>query len=542
MTLGRRDPQGRLFSAQNVPHRVSPDSFYGQMGAVIRQLFSDDDLADMYCADNGRPSLPPSLMSGVLLLQLYDGVSDGEAVAKTKYDLRWKIALDLPLDYAGFDASSLSVFRKRLIENGRERYAFDRLVEVGREAGFIPDKVTLLTDTTWVKGAGAVQNTYTLLRRGLRKMLRALGYHVPGRRRGLIKQVRQLVERYVDRDQKAEIEWSDAQARAAQLKVLVEDTERVLDLAAEQADDTEVRTIGWVLTKILGDDVVRDEEGDPQIGEGTATDRIISMTDPEMRHGRKSHARHFDGFKTSVTTELTSELILDIKDIPAPGSDGAQLMSTIERVEAQAGVEVERVIGDGAYGSGDNRAACAAYAGHAVDLVSPMTRPRDPEVHKSAFQMDLDGKRATCPGGHTASGRATRDRRGRPIMAFTFARSDCEACPLFARCVRSKLAGRTVTALAHEAYFQQARERQQTEEFKTLYRLRGAVERKIAELVGHGLRDTRYVGDAKRQLQRLWTGSAVNLKRLFRQAQAKDVHLTPVLANLNARWMASAPG
>lgn len=74
------------------------------------------------------------------------------------------MALGLPLDYAGFDPTSLVVFRKRLLEGGKERYAFDRFVIVGREAGFIPDKVTLLIDTTWTKGAGAVQDTYTLLR------------------------------------------------------------------------------------------------------------------------------------------------------------------------------------------------------------------------------------------------------------------------------------------------------------------------------------------------------------------------------------------
>ena len=540
--IGHRDPQGSLFSAQNLPHQVSPDSFYGRMGAVIWQLFSDDDLEEMYCSDNGRPSLPPSLMSGVLLLQLFEDVSDGEAVALTKYDLRWKVGLDLPLDFAGFDPSSLSVFRKRLIENGRERYAFDRLVEVGREAGFIPDKVTLLTDTTWVKGAGAVQDTYTLIRKGMRKLLQALGYHVPGRRRGLSKQVRQVVERYVNGDRKAEIDWSDRQARAAQLKVLVDDAETVLGLAAERADDAEVRTIGWLLTKILGDDLVTDEEGHPQIGEGTASDRIISMTDPEMRHGRKSGARRFDGFKSSVSTELTSGLILDIANVPAPGSDGAQLMPTIERVEAQAGVTVERVIGDGAYGSGDNRAACADYAGHAIDLVSPISQAHDPEVDKSAFQIDLEAQRAICPQGCTATGKGRKDKRGRPILTFTFARSDCEACPLFSRCVRSASAGRTVRTHAHETHLQQARQRQGTEEFKALYRLRGCVEGKIAELVGHGLRETRYLGEQKRQLRQLWTGAAVNLKRLFRLAQTKNVGLGIVLDSLRSRQTVLVPG
>ena len=540
--LGRRNPQRSLFSAQSLPHQVNPDSFYGRMGAISSQLFNDDDLKDMYCPDNGRPSLPPSLMSGVLLLQFYDDVSDGEAVERTKYDLRWKVALDLPLDFPGIDPSSLSVYRKRLIENGQERYAFDRFVEVGREAGFIPDKVTLLTDTTWVKGAGAVQDTYTLLRKGVRKLLRALGYHLPGQRRGLSKQVRELVQTYVDQDRKAQIDWSDPRARVEQLKVLVDDAEAVLDLAAEQADDAEVREIGWVLTKILGDDLVTDEAGDPQIGEGTAPDRIISMTDTQMRHGRKSAARRFDGFKNSVSTELTSELILDITDVPAPGSDGAHLIPTIERVEAHAGVTVERVIGDGAYGSGDNRAACVNYSGHSIDLVSPRSQPHDPEVDKSAFQIDIEAQRATCPRGHTVTGKDRKDRQGRPILAFAFARSDCETCPLFARCVRSKSAGRTVRTHAHEALLREARQRQQTDEFKEIYSLRGRVEGKIAELVRHGLRETRYLGEQKRQLQRLWTGAAVNLKRLFKLAQTKDVDLGVVLAGLSPCQMGLAPG
>ena len=540
--LGRRNPQRSLFSAQSLPHQVNPDSFYGRMGAISSQLFNDDDLKDMYCPDNGRPSLPPSLMSGVLLLQFYDDVSDGEAVERTKYDLRWKVALDLPLDFPGIDPSSLSVYRKRLIENGQERYAFDRFVEVGREAGFIPDKVTLLTDTTWVKGAGAVQDTYTLLRKGVRKLLRALGYHLPGQRRGLSKQVRELVQTYVDQDRKAQIDWSDPRARVEQLKVLVDDAEAVLDLAAEQADDAEVREIGWVLTKILGDDLVTDEAGDPQIGEGTAPDRIISMTDTQMRHGRKSAARRFDGFKNSVSTELTSELILDITDVPAPGSDGAHLIPTIERVEAHAGVTVERVIGDGAYGSGDNRAACANYPSHSIDLVSPRSQPHDPEVDKSAFQIDIEAQRATCPRGHTVTGKDRKDRQGRPILAFAFARSDCETCPLFARCVRSKSAGRTVRTHAHEALLREARQRQQTDEFKEIYSLRGRVEGKIAELVRHGLRETRYLGEQKRQLQRLWTGAAVNLKRLFKLAQTKDVDLGVVLAGLSPCQMGLAPG
>jgi transposase len=530
--LGHRNPQRSLFGAQSLPHRVAEDSFYGRMGAVCDVLFRDQDLATMYCLDNGRPSLPPSLMCGVLLLQFYDDVSDAEAVERTLYDLRWKVALDLPLDYSGFDPSSLTNFRKRLLENGQERYAFSRFIAVGREAGFIPDRVTMLTDTTNVKGAGAVQDTYTLLRKGIRKLLRAAGFHVSGQRRGLSPEAQALVEGYVYRDRKADIDWANPQQRAAQLKVLVEDAEAALGLVMDQADEVEVRTTGWLLTKILGDDLVSDEEGNPQIGQGTAPDRIISLTEPEMRHGRKSSAHRFDGFKVIVSTEQSSELILDIADMTAMGSDGAQLMPTIERVEAETEVVAERVIGDGAFGSGENRAACADYEAHSIDLVSPLAQPRDAAVAKSAFQIDLQARTATCPQGHTVSSRSGAGKKGETTLQFTFPRATCEACVLFERCVRSQTAGRTVRTHVHEEHLQAARERQGTEEFKRLYRLRPPVERKIAELVRHGLRNTRYLGQQKRQLQRLWTAAAVNLKRLISIAQAQGTDLQAVFSRL----------
>jgi transposase len=151
---GRRDPQHSFFDAQSLPHRVEEDSFYGRMGAGWDVLFRDEDLAMMYSPDIGRSSLPPSLLAGVTLLQFYDDVSDREAVQRVLHDLLWKVALNLTLDYAGFDLSSLCNFRKRLLEHGQERYAFSRFLAVGREAGFIPDRVTLLTDITNVKGQG----------------------------------------------------------------------------------------------------------------------------------------------------------------------------------------------------------------------------------------------------------------------------------------------------------------------------------------------------------------------------------------------------
>jgi len=525
--LGRRNPQRSLFEAQAWPHRVPADSFYARLGAVMERLFRDDDLAELYCPDNGRPSLPPSLLSGILLLQFYDDVSDAEAIARLAFDLRWKVALTLGLDFDPPHSSSLSVFRSRLLEHSQERYAFDRLLAVGRAAGFLPQKVTVLIDTTPQWGAGAVQDTYTLIRKGIRRVLKAAGYQAAGKRRGLSSNL----GAYLESDHKAEIDWNDATARAAQLKVLVADAHAAPDLALTGSDQAEVRAAGWLLTKILGDDLVADEHGDPQIGRGVAPDRVISLTDPEMRHGHKSEAKHFDGRKVQVVTDAASELVLAVEPSPANRTDGADLLTLIDGVERQAGVTVAQVLGDTSYGTADNRADCAKRE---IALVSPLPEARDPAVAKAAFDLDLAAHSATCPAGQTTTTiHPKHDAQGRPVLQFAFPRTVCEACALFARCVHSKLEGRTITSHFHEGLLRSARAQQATTEFRDTYRKRAAVERKIADLVDHGLRRARYLGRVKVQLQNHWVGAVVNLKHLFRLFQGDTRQMRQVLATMN---------
>lgn len=543
--LGKRQPQRSFFDALGLPHRVAPDTFYGRMGNLEAQLFKDEDLKEMYCDDNGRPSLPPSLMAGVLLLQFYDDVSDAEAAERVVFDLRWKVALNISLDYRGFHPSSLSVFRTRLVEHKKERYAFDQLLKVSREAGLLADRVTLLTDTTDVKGAGPVQDTYTLLRKGIRKLIKTMGYHLPGKRQGCSADLERLISTYVDQDRRAEADWSDPVVRQAQLKILVEDSEAALDLALAQADDPEVRSLGWMIAKILGDDVEPNGSGEPQIAEGTAAERIISLEDPDMRHGRKSAAHRFNGYKVSTSIDQASELILDIADLPASEGDGEALLPSIVRVEENVGVTVECAMGDGAFGSGKNRAACAERPDNPIDLLAPMRRPADPEVDKSAFSLALDSETptATCPRGQTVSASSSStDENGRTSHKFVFKRDVCLTCPLFERCVRSQTTGRTLTTSPYESYLRAARERQQTDEFKQRYRLRSRVEGKQAELVAHGLRNTRYLGDAKRSLQRLFLAAAVNLKRLTTLAEIKGVDLLAILAKLSQQPLQTHSG
>jgi len=172
-----------------------------------------------------------------------------------------------------------------------------------------------------------------------------------------------------------------------------------------------------------------------------------------------------------------------------------------------------------------------------------MRRPADPEVDKSAFGIDFDAQTATCPNGQTVGASSTTtDDKGRTCHKFIFDRAICQTCLLFTRCVHSQTAGRSITTSPYEAYLRAARQRQQTEEFQALYRLRSRVEGKQAELVAHGLRNTRYVGQAKRCLQRLTLGAAINLKRIFTLVATRGIDLLAILTAAQQTSLIPAEG
>src|SRR6266545_3014600 len=181
--LGKRGPQPGLFEADTAYGEfVGRDTFYGFVAAQRGALFSDEAFGGLYCRDNGRPSVPPSLLATALVLQTYDGVSDEEAKQRADYDLRWKVALGIALDVRPFAKSTLQEFRAQLIVHDRTRAVFQRTLEVAKrhgvwKKGHAPherQQMKLALDTTHILGRGAVKDSYNLLADGIVQVLHAL--------------------------------------------------------------------------------------------------------------------------------------------------------------------------------------------------------------------------------------------------------------------------------------------------------------------------------------------------------------------------------
>ena len=134
--LGVRPAQRGLLEADHLYlDYVGRGSFYGFLASLRGQLFRDEDFAELYCPDNGRDSVPPSLVATALLLQAYDKVSDLEAKQRADFDIRWKVALGIEVEDRPFAKSTLQLFRAQLILHDRVRAVFQRSLQFARQTG-----------------------------------------------------------------------------------------------------------------------------------------------------------------------------------------------------------------------------------------------------------------------------------------------------------------------------------------------------------------------------------------------------------------------
>ena len=355
--LGKRSDQRGLWEADRLYlDYVGKDTFYGLLASLRGQLFSDDDFAKIYCPDNGRDSVPPSLLATALLLQTYDKVSDAEAKARADFDIRWKVALGIEIEDRSFAKSTLQMFRAQLILHDQVREVFESSLRLARRSGYLKRRgLRVALDTTYILGRGAVKDTYNLLADGIVKLLRALAA-VAETSVGEWAEA-QGYKKYLGSSIKggAVIDWSDRKARAALLAEIVADADRVLELAREaQArlpEDSVQRQSIVGASELLGQLLLQDIErksgdGDADanaddgvsVRDGVSKDRMLSVHDPEMRHGHKSSRRRFDGHKAAILVDTDSQLITAVDVLPGNAPDNLGALELLEQSEASTGL------------------------------------------------------------------------------------------------------------------------------------------------------------------------------------------------------------
>jgi Transposase DDE domain/Transposase domain (DUF772) len=501
--LGRVDPQGSLLETRHVRrHLVTKGSFYERLADHGHEVISDEDFVCLYAEGKGRPSVPPSVMVRAMLCATHDRTSDAETSRRTRVDSDWKAAMGVDDWFEGIGATTFSLMRARMVAHDADGALFQKTLERAVEMGIFKQPLTAIIDSSPVHGAGAVASTYELVRKLMGRLARALGADLDA---GLSAKVAKLSAA------KPDIDWQDPAARKEHLAELVELAASVLGSAAADKQlmaDHEVAEAAGLLSQV----VLQDIDSGPAIREGVAPDRVVSHSDPEMRHGRKSASRRFDGHKLDVIIDEGSEMVLGVEVRAGNAGDGEGAAPLLSKVTATEGIEVAALLADMAYSDGDVREAVEAQGAELVAKVPPVTNSG--RFPKTEFGIDLVAGTVTCPAGEmTADGRPAKDHKGRPATVFYFDARTCDICPLRERCTAGR-GGRTIMVGWHHRRIEAARAAQAEPATKALLRRRAKVERKIDHLQDLGMRKARYRGRRKTRLQAYLAGTVANFKRL----------------------------
>jgi len=527
MTLGRAERQGGLFNVAvaRCEAELPETSIYRLLHAERDRLFPDELFADLYI-HHGRRSVPPSILAVVMVLQRLEGCSDREAVDRFAYDLRWRYAAGVDDEMGSFAHTVLVELRARLRASADPDRVFRVTTELARAAGLVGVRRVLASAPLF--DAVATQDTVPLLRGAIRGLLRVC----PAELAALVRAALQRDDDYTSAG-KPVCDWEDTAAREQLVDALFGDGYRALGALRSQQLGPELAQAAELLATVIGQDVEETADGRFIIAQGVAPDRVISVVDPQARHGHKSNARGFDGYKGHVAIDPDSEIItaaevgaanagdaamaqLLLADLPqahggqaasddAGPADQPQAATTDQAPADQALV----VYGDAAYGTG---ALLAELDQRGITAMTKAAAPTAPAGHftKQQFRIDLDQHTVTCPARLTVP--ITPARQGAGVARFGRA---CQVCPLAACCTSSR-AGRTVTIHRHETRLQAARQRQREPAWRADYRAhRPTVERKLAHLLRrrHGGRRARVRGLGRVAQDWRLLAAAVNLAR-----------------------------
>src|SRR5260370_937109 len=283
------------------------------------QLLRDEDFAALYCPDQGRQSVPPSLAVSLLFLRAYEGVSFAEAVERTKYDRRWKVALGLEMEEVRMQKRALQEFEAKLVLHEMEEPLLKKSIAEARRAGYLQHrKLRVALDTTPILGKGEVKDSYNLLGEGIERLGRRLAEVEEEEVTGWAE--KQGLSRYLGSSLKGEagVAGEDKGQREQLVSEIVQDGRRLLSLAEESqkqhpAQTEAIAAAAALLLRLIAQDVEEKPAGGLQVKSGTAKDRVLSVHDPEMRHGRKSASKLFNGHKAAEEVEMDSQFVTGVE-------------------------------------------------------------------------------------------------------------------------------------------------------------------------------------------------------------------------------------
>ncbi len=501
---------------------------FGFLRMHRRALFDDafqEELASVYRQSGaGRAAHPPAFMAMVVLLQAYTKMSDAEAVQQCVVDLRWQMVLDcLGATEPVFSQGALHNFRHRLIEHDLDRRLLERTAALAKEtrafdAKKLPTTIRIAADSKPLQGAGRVEDTLNLLGHAARDVVRCIAAltgedaDTVATEAGIPLLLESSTKVALDTD------WTDPKRKVQALDKLMKQLGSLFcyiqSQLPEEATQPPLRDPLEVLHQIIEQDLEPDPDDSKgkrvRVRRGVAKDRRVSVTDPDMRHGRKSRSKAFNGFKQHILVDVDRTLVLACAVVGANRREH-EAMPALRQDLGRFEETVGEVLVDRGYTTSEF-AEVASRNGWTVLSKPRQMPPNGGRFTKRDFVFNLRERTVTCPAGQTQGfslGQQTR-----------FDAEECQACALSERCTRSPR-GRGLNISDDELEQQRYLRLSKSRAGRRKLRGRIPVEHRFAHLKQKQGDTARYLGERANLFDLRRTAAVLNLEVIQRQlAQA----------------------
>ena len=485
------------------------------------ELFDDafqDELESMYrqCGAGKKP-LPPAMLAMAVLVQGYLGLSDAEMVELTVMDLRVQMVLGiLGQTEPPFSQGALCSFRARLIWHDMDRRLLERTVELARstkefDAKKLPKTLRVAIDSRPLEGAGKVEDTINLLGHAARKVVDCVAGLLDWTRSEVCLEagVPVLMESSVKKA--LDVDWSDLKQKAKAVTVLTLELDALQAWLRENLPDElqgpPLKEHVDTLEQLRAQDLEPDPEGGgSRIRKGVAADRRCSVEDAEMRHGRKSKSKRFNGFKNHVAGDVDVDLIYAAASTPAnrPEEEATPALQTdMERQD----VYPDELYIDRAFINSELVQDVLSRRGEII--CKPWHMRNGSRFSKRDFNINVRDKIITCPEGHTE--------------AFTFGTvvefnpDFCDHCAIRDQCTGAELGhGRSVSIADNERLQKRLRNLQKTKKGRERLRQRTGIEHRLAHIARRQGHRARYIGTRKNTFDLRRASAIQNLETIQR--------------------------
>ena len=434
---------------------VPDNHFLRRLDQVVDFSFICGEVRDLYCQNNGRPSIDPVVLVKYLLIGYLYGIEserrvEQEIVVNMAY--RWFLGLDV--DERVPDHSTISQNRRRRFQ-GQNLYRrlFEQILRQCMEKGLVDGRV-ILTDSTHVK-ANASRSSV----------------------------VKELVER--------------------------ETTDYMRRLEAYEAEER---------GRLEADGAIKPQRGPRGGGKPALVEKSVSTTDPESGMLHRPGKPWGPHYLSRQSVDPTHGVVVDVAVTPGNVNDSEPYLERVEYMRGHLGLDIQIAGADSAYGTSmicramedmGIRLHTPGGTGGAACKV---------ELTREAFQYDEEENCFVCPQGKRLPLRSLEREQYNVCRVYRADRRDCRDCPRLQSCVADSHRSRTIRVNLFEGAVKRQRAQDDTPLHERVLLLRqiwceGSF---AAQKARHNLRRLFRRGLEAAEDHCLLSAMALNLKRMVK--------------------------